>query len=209
MPFCKGGKKMKKRSFRELSKNMTLGEFDSFCKRIAESYANSEAKFARTYYTEHENISISCFYKVLERAVVLNLVSEKTVDKMEKKAELNQSLHAKGAGITSKEKYEELRKKRNEYIIFLYSDEEIKKLATDFANNPQITKTEFAKKYEVSTNVIDTLLKKAITENLIADEIFAKIEERSLAKNSSLRAKEFFKILHERRNSNLKGTVLD
>lgn len=200
---------MRKRSFKDLTKTMTTTQIDNFCKKIAESYANSEAKFARTYYTEHENISISCFYKVLERAVILNLVSEKIVDKMERKAELNQSVHAEGAGITSKEKYEMLRKKRNEYIIFLYSDEEIKKLATDFANNPEISKTEFTEKYDVSIKVLDTLLKKAITENLIDDETFAKIEERSLAKDSSLRAKEFFKLLHKRRNSNLKETTLN
>lgn len=199
---------MKKRSFRELNK-MSVADLDRFCKRIAESYANSEAKFARSYYTEHENISASCFYKVLERAIVNNLVSEKTVDKMEKKSELNQSAHAKGAGMTTREKYATLRKKRNEYIIFLYFDEDIKKLAIDFANNPQITKSEFAEKYDVSIKVLDTLLKKAITENLIDDETFAKIEKRSLAKDSSLRTKQFFDLLHERRKFNSKGTALN
>lgn len=200
---------MKKRSFKALSNTMTTAELDKFCKRIAESYANSEARFARSYYTEHENISVSCFYKVLERAIILNLVSEKTVNKMEKKAELNQSSHARGAGETSKVKYTELRKKRNEYIIFLYSDRDIAELATDFANHPEIQKAEFADKYGVSVNVIDTLLKKSITENIINDEIFTKIEQRSLAKDSSLKAKEFFRLLHERRKANLKGTALN
>lgn len=199
---------MKKRSFRDLSKSMTAIQIDNFCKRIAESYANSETKFARSYYTEHENISKSCFYKVLERAVILNLVSEKTVNKMERKAELNQSVHAKGAGMTSKEKYAILRKKRNEYIIFLYSDEEITELAKDFANHPEISKAQFAERYDVSIQVIDTLLKKAITENLIDDEIFAKIEERSLKNNQSLRAKEFFQLLHQRRKTNIKETII-
>ena len=200
---------MKKRSFRDLSK-MSISELDSFCKRIAESYAKSDANFARTYYTEHENISVSCFYKVLERAVINNLVSEDIVDKMEKKSELNQSSHAKGAGITTREKYAMLRKKRNEYIIFLYTDEEIKKLAIDFANNSSISKHEFAKKYDVSVKVFDVLLKKAITENIIDDEIFSKIEERSLAKDSSLRTKQFFKLLRERREFNkTKGTALN
>lgn len=200
---------MKKRSFRDLCKNMSLEEVNNYCKKIAESYATSEARFARTYYTEHENISEKCFYAVLERAVVLNLVSEETVNKMENKSELNQAAHAKGVSTTSKEKYKKLRKKRNEYIIFLYSDKDIIDLATDFANQPGISKPAFAKKYNVSNNVIDTLLKKAITENLIDDETFSKIEERSLAKNSSLEAKNFFRLLHERRESNLKGTVLN
>lgn len=200
---------MKKRSFRDLKKSMTITQIDNFCKRIAESYANSESQFARTYYIEHENISESCFYKVLERAVILNLVSEKTVDKMEKKAMQNRSAHAKGAGMATREKYAMLRKKRNEYIIFLYSDEEIENLVTEFANNPEISKVEFAKKYDVSIQVLDTLLKKAITENIIDDETFAKIEKRSLSKNSSLRAKNFFKLLHERRKCNQTGTTLD
>lgn len=195
---------MKKRSFKDLEKTMTKTQIDNFCKRISESYANSEAKFARTYYTEHENISTSCFYKLLERAVVLNLVSEKIVDKMEKKAELNQLSHAKGAGMTTREKYAMLRKDRNEFIIFSYSDEEIKKLGIDFANNPQTTKAEFAKKYDISIKVLDTLLNKAIVESIVDDETFAKIEERSLSIDSSLRAKEFFKALHEKRETTLK-----
>lgn len=201
--------KKRKRSFKVLANSMTTVELDKFCKRIAESYANSEARFARSYYTEHENISESCFYEILERAVVLNLVSEKTVDRMEKKAEVNQAAHAKGAGITSKEKYKELRKKRNEYIIFLYSEEAIAEVATDFANHPEISKAEFAEKYDVSIKVIDILLKKAITENIVSDEIFEKIEKRSLAKDSGLKAKEFFRLLHERRDSHSKGTALN
>lgn len=127
---------------------------------------------------------------------------------MERKAELNQSVHAKGAGMTSKEKYAILRKKRNEYIIFLYSDEEITELAKDFANHPEISKAQFAERYDVSIQVIDTLLKKAITENLIDDEIFAKIEERSLKNNQSLRAKEFFQLLQQRRKANIKETII-
>lgn len=191
---------MKKRSFKDISRTMSTKELDNFCKRIAESYANSDSRFARSYYTEYENISISCFYKVLDRAIMLNLVSEKTVDKMEKKAMANQASHAEGAGMTSREKYVALRKKRNEYIIFLYSDEEIRELATDFANHPEVSKKDFSDKYGVSTTVIDVLLKKSITENIIDDETFAKIEKRSLSRDSSIRAKEFFRLLHQRRN---------
>lgn len=198
----------RKRSFKDLSKTMTAQEMEKFCKRIAESYANSEARFARSYYTENEDISISCFYKVLERAVIMNLVSEKTVDKMEMKSEINQSSHAAGAGITTREKYAELRKKRNEFIIFSFSEEEIKQLAIDFANHPETSKKEFAEKYDVSITVIDVLLKKAIIDKIVDDETFAKIEERSLMKNSSKRAKEFFRLLRERREFKEKGTAL-
>lgn len=200
---------MKKRSFRDLSKTMSAQEMDRFCKRIAESYAKSETRFACSYYTQHENISASCFYKVLERAVVMNLVSEKTVDKMEKKSELNQCSHATGAGMTTREKYAALRKKRNEFIIFSFSEEEIKQLAIDFANHPEISKKEFAQKYDVSNTVIDVVLKKSITEKIVDDEIFAKIEERSLKKDSSKRAKDFFNLLRERRAFKEKGTALN
>jgi hypothetical protein len=191
---------MSRRSFKELSKTMTESELNSFCKRIAESYANSELRFARKYYAEHENISYSCFYSVLERAVVFYLVSEKTVNRMENKALLNQATHAQGAGTTTKDKYDMLRKKRNEYIIFLYSDERIKQLVVDFADHPEMSKEECSKKYDISISVLDTLIKKAIVENIVDDGTFAKIEVRILKEDSSLRTKDFFQSLHEKRN---------
>lgn len=194
---------MKQRTFTDLKKSMTEETLNKFCKRIAESYANSETRFARSYYGKNENITESCFYKVLERAVEMNLVSEKTVDKMERKAEANRNLHVKGAGVGSLVKYEVLRKKRNDYIISNYTKEQITTLATEFANNPEMSKKEFADKYGVCTMVIDKILVKAIVENIVDDETFAKIEKRTIEKNAgNAKTTKFFEALRQKRQHN-------
>ena len=185
----------KRRTFKHLKETMTARTFEDFCKRIANQYANSELHFSGSYFSEHENITKECFRTCLEYAIVQNFITEKTVDKIEKKSIANQKAHAKNAGESTKVYYAKLRKKRNEYILFLYSDSDIKSIAEDFANNPQITKKEFAEKYDISFSVLDVLLKKAFTENIVDDEICRKIERRSLAKDSSKRTKEFFERL--------------
>lgn len=189
----------RRRSFVKLRKSMALQEFECFCKRIAIQYAESENRFSRSYFIKEENISENCFYKILDEAVIRNLVSEEIVNKMEAKAIANQKNHAKNAGETSLKHYAELRKKRDEYIIFLYSDDEIKELAEEFAKRVKISKKDFAKKYDISIKVLDVLLKKAFTENIIDDETCKAIEKRSLSKDSSKRAKDFFEQLWKRR----------
>lgn len=191
----------KKRSFTKLKNSMRLIEFESYCRKIAVQYANSDGQYSSSYFMKAENISKDCFYKILDEAVIRNLVADEIVDKMETKAVLNQKRHALNAGETSQQHYAQLRKKRNEYIIFLYSDIEIKVLAEDFAELVNETKADFAKRNGISTAVLDTLLKKAFTENLIDDETCRKIEKRSLAKDPSKRAKIFFEQLWERREN--------
>lgn len=189
------------RSFTKLKNSVSLLEFESFCRRIAIQYAKSDGQYSSSYFMKAENISRDCFYKILDEAVIRNLVTDEIVDKMEAKAILNQKRHAINAGETSKQHYAQLRKKRNEYIIFLYSDIEIKILAEDFAKSTNETKADFAKRNGVSISVLDTLLKKAFTENIIDDEICKMIEMRSKEKDSSKSAEMFFAQLWERRKN--------
>lgn len=193
--------KERARSFTKLKKLMSLSEFESFCRRIAVQYANSYEQYSCSYFMKAENISRDCFYKILDEAVIRNLVTDEIVNKMEMKAILNQKRHATNAGKTSQQHYAQLRKKRNEYIIFLYSDIEIKILAEDFAKSTEETKADFANRYEISIPILDTLLKKAFTENIINDETCKMIEKRSKEKDSSKRAEMFFTQLWERRKN--------
>ena len=147
----------KKRSFAKIKNTMNLKDFESFCRRIATQYAKSNGEFSGSYFMRTENISRDCFYKVLDEAVVRNLISDELVDKMEMKAIANQRNHAKNAGETSKQHYAILRKKRNEYIICLYSDAEINELAKDFAESIEESKKDFAKRYEISISVLAIL----------------------------------------------------
>lgn len=197
----------KKRSFSKLKNSMNLMEFESFCRRIASQYAKSNEQYSGSYFMKTENITRECFYKILDEAVIRNLVSEEMVDKMEIKSITNQKNHAVNAGESSKKHYAMLRKKRNEYIICLYSDIEIRLLAEDFAEATGETKEDFAKRYKVSIPVLDILLKKAFTENIADDITCKKIEKRSLAKDSSKRAVKFFEQLWQRREN--KGSAFN
>lgn len=191
----------KRRSFSKLKHSMNLMEFESFCRKVATQYAKSDGQYSGSYFMKTENITRDCFYKILDEAVIRNLISEELVDKMESKSINNQKNHATNAGESSKQHYAMLRKKRNEYIICLYSDIEIKILAEDFAESIEESKKDFAKRYEISTPVLDVLLKKAFTENIADDMTCKKIEKRSLAKNSSKKTKMFFEQLWQRRKN--------
>lgn len=190
----------KKRSFEELKHTMKEEQFITFCTKLATQYANSEAQFARSYFTEYFNITASCYTKLLETAVIHNFVTDKMVDKMEKKAIANQNLHSEGAGSTSINHYAELRAKRKNYIVSTFSDEDVIKVINEF-DSLVISKHELAEKYNVNTKIIDLIIKKGIVENLVSDEVFARIERRSLEKDNSYETKKFFYDLHQERNS--------
>lgn len=194
----------KRRSFTQLKNSMTLKEFETFCRRIATQYAKSEEQYSASYFVKAENITKGCFYKILYEAIIRNLVSEELVDMMEAKAICNQKAHAVNAGETTRRHYAKLRKERNEYIIYSFTDAEIKQLADNFAKSLEETKIDFAKRYGIKISVLDALLKKAFVENIAEDVTCKEIEKRSLSKDSSKRAKEFFKLLWKERNNNKK-----
>ncbi len=197
-----GGKKMgaEKRNYSYLKKHMSQEEFKTFCKKVANQYAKSDDHFSSSYFVKTENITKSCFYRVIEEAVVRNWISEEIVNKVEAKSISNQKYHAQNAGETTLRKYAELRRKRNEYIFSLYSDEEIRNIAKEFAERKEnISKRDFAKKYDLNIVVLDALLKKAFVENIADDEICKTIERRSLQRDSSKRTVEFFQYLWSKR----------
>lgn len=194
----------KRRSFTQLKNSMTLKEFETFCRRIATQYAKFEEQYSASYFVKAENITKGCFYKILYEAIIRNLVSEELVNMMETKSICNQKKHALNAGETTRQHYARLRKERNEYIICSYTDLEIKQIAEDFTKSLEEKKTDFAKRYGIGITVLDSLLKKAFVENIADDEICKKIEKRSLSKDSSKRAKEFFAYLWKERNNKKK-----
>lgn len=196
-----------KRSFSVLKKSMTTTAFDYFCQKIAEEYANSDGEFARSYFSNKYDISNACFYKVLEYAIINNLVSDEIVDLMQSKAIQNQKPHANEAGIKSILHYQNMRKKRYEKIVSNLSEKEIKTIAKEFANNFDISKEELAEKHSMSIKVIDLILLKAILELIVDDETFALIRERSLSNNNNKKAEDFFNELAKKRNSNIQDAL--
>lgn len=197
--------KTKGRSFSELKKAMTADkEFENFCKKIANEYANSKGEYARSYFTKEYDITVKCYYKILETAIVYNWVSEETVEKMEEKALRNQKAHASTAGLSTRKHYARIRLKRNNYIVSLYSEKEIEDLATNFAYSP-LSKKEFAKKEGITIKILDLLLKKAIVEAIVDDIVFNAIRQRSVDNETrnKKRVEDFFVELAKKRNSKI------
>lgn len=199
---------MGKRNFTQLRKSMDEECFASFCKKIATEYAKSEAKFARTYFTNAYNITGSCYDKVMEYAVVENLVEEVIVIKMMNKAIINQRLHGSNDGTTTRAKYARMYAKRCENIAKTFEKEEIRSIATDFAKSPSMTKRDFAASCGIARKVLELLLERAITENIIEDAVVDAIETRSLMRNSDEDTKAYFVSLRTKRETNKKESTL-
>lgn len=88
---------------------------------------------------------------------------------------------------------------------------DIKELAEDFANNPNINKMEFASSYGVNSKVIDYCLKRAIIENIVDDFTVKAIETRSIANattNNSDIIENYFANLKKIREQNRKEIAL-
>ena len=199
---------MKKRSFRQLKKNMTYEEFNEFCKKIANEYANSESNFARSYFCNYYEIGESCFYRVLEYAIITNLVDDKLFKKMMEKSITNQISHKAGAGMTSVAKYNHLYSKRCEYIALSFPENKIKQIAEDFANNPNVSKEDIALKYNISRKVLELMLERSIIDNVVNDEIFEAIRNRSIKNstpNKKTETEKYFEVLQEKRKNNKGG----
>lgn len=201
----------KGRSFTKIKKSMAAKEFKSFCIQIAEKYANSNEEFARSYFMKEYDISASCFYKILETTIIYNWVSDETVKKMEAKALINQKAHATEAGLSTRKHYAEMRQKRQEYILSLYTEKEIEDLAVKFAYSP-LSKKEFSEAEGISVGMLDKLLKKAIVELIVDDIIFNAIRHRSLekaSKNQKEKVKDFFIGLAKERYSKISELLSD
>ena len=194
-----------KRSFCNLKKAMNKKEFFDFCKKIATEYANSPCEYARSYTTNKYNISPNCYYMILECAVIKNLVDDKTVYAMEKKALENQKAHISHAGMTTRRHYSNLWRIREETkIVDKYSNDELRKIATRFAFS-DFSLAECAEYENVSVRIYTLLLEKAIIELLVDDNIYEAIKKRSIERASCDEArnksKNYFKILARKRNS--------
>jgi len=70
----------------DLEKTMTPEELDQFSIQVSTIYATSELRFSRSYFIKVYDITSDCFYWLLDRSVIRNLVPDKIVDKMRKKA---------------------------------------------------------------------------------------------------------------------------
>ena len=202
----------KKRSFTQIKKTMQLKEFEDFCKKLTEEYANSEPQFSRNYFCNYYNISESCYYKIMEYAVIMDLVTDNIVAKMLNKSMINQNLHSAGAGGSSVAKYAKMYASRCNYIALSFIDDEVRKIATDFADNPDIPKQDIASMHGISKKVLDLLLERAIEQSIIDDKTVDSIEKRSLNNSHSSNiecTKQYFEGLRKKRKAYMCDTTFE
>lgn len=193
--------------FKDLERTMSVQELKDLATELAEEYADREAAgITKTDLANDNDMKVELVSELLDYAVVHSLVSEATVNRMERRALANQKRHSpEGKIFSAKYHYAELRRKRVEHQVFSFSEEKIRELSLAFAEETDKSKEEFAIHYGIAKKTVDNLLKKAITESICDDETFRKIEERSIKHNDSPETKAFFRQLHERREARKKN----
>lgn len=199
----------KARTYAYLEKTVIEQELDQFAKDVATSYGTSEYRFSWKYYTKFYNITQKCFYSLLCRAVVRDLVTNEIINKMRKKSSANsnqRSIENAGKGtIRSEVHYAKMIVERRWFIFLRDFPKEIKiEITTYFAEHPEASKEECANKFSISKVVHDKIVEDTLLKNEVDDEIFLKIRKRSLENNPSKVATSYFAALKRKRNQNKK-----
>lgn len=193
----------------DLERMMSPKELDQFSRQRSMEYAKGGLEFSRSWFTKAYNITSACFYWLLERSVVRDLVSDEIVDKMRRKSVANSNIksqeNAKTNTIASEVHYAKLIRERK-WFIFLrdFPEEDKIKITTFFAKHPEVSKEECAKQFGISKASLDKIVEDSLLENRVDDEIFLRIRARSLGANPSKIAINYFTTLKRKRNQNKK-----
>lgn len=194
---------MSERNFTQLKKELSIDDFNSFCLKVMNYTVRYSSMFSQKTISRHFRITKSCFRRIREYSTIAGLISEEMALEIANSCVKNQKTYSAKFGGAAMEYHHKLMRKKEEYIISCFSSEEIKLLAEEFANNRNISKAALAKKHSMTIYVIGRLLQKSIVENIIDDDIFRKIEERSIINSQSPeKTREFFKKLRILRNQN-------
>lgn len=181
---------MKKRSLRNLLKEMTRQEFERFCSTLAEEYARTDYEYARKFFCNKYNITQACYYKCLEYAVVHNLVDDFNFSEIMHKSAYNQNAYylnkmaregkeiEKDLNISSIAKYNRLFEERCKFIANSWTLEMVDEIATKYANERKSSKYQLSIKNKVSPRVIDYVIERAVREKRISPQIIVSIIQR-------------------------------
>ena len=191
---------MKRRNYSELEKTRNRKQMRAFVREVAEFYANTDNGISKPYITNYYQIIDSCYYKILEYAVIWGVVDDVIVKRMEEKTCFNARLHS-GSCYRTESKYAELRNLRKEYKRFPFTKKEAKEITIAFAKK-KLTKAELAEKFCTTKSKIDKAIYVSIASNWVKDETYNKIKESSLKADSSEKTAIFFKELDSLRESN-------
>lgn len=172
------------RTFKELENEKDYKEFCRFAKAVTESYADSQRECSQKVIAKDNNITVGCLRKLMDYSIKICLVSRSVADKTLNKAIFNQQRKKKEAGSSSIVHFHKLITEREEFIAYSVSSAEIRQLATEYAEKPEKSISYLKEKYKhESERVTKLLLRRAIVENIISDEMVSAMIERSIAKS--------------------------
>lgn len=148
---------------------------------IAYEYANSSWFYI--FFCEEYNISQNVFYSLLKKAIVENICDMETAIKIKNKtmnnAEFFTGFHAR---IKSQRYYDTLLQKRK---TFLPSINTIKETTIAFANSG-FDKKVFAARNYVTISLLNRIIIKAVTDNLLKKDDLLKLKEKCFREKDEL-----------------------
>ncbi len=198
------------RTFKQLQNEKTFEELNFFAKAVTEAYATSDMAYSQTNTAKDNHLTKKGLRDLMDYAITMSLVSRETCEQVLQKAIENQRQKAQEAGSTSIRHHKELMKKREELLLCAYTRTEIEKIAKDIAENPSYSIHHFTLKNNIeSDRLTKSILKRAIVENIVSDEVMEKIIERSLKgieiRRVKHKAKQYFAALKKQREENKKS----
>lgn len=200
------------RTYTQLQKEKSLEELKEFEIKVLERYATSDYVVSQADVARDNNITPNCFKRIKEDAIIHGYISREMAQAIRNKAANKSEMRIQQSAGKCILYYERLIKQREEFLVTAISKVQIKDIAEDVANNPSKPITYFKKKYDLeSDRLVRLILKIAIVENIVSDEIMELIIKRSLdcySDNSvKLKVEKVFDEFRKERENNKNSSI--
>lgn len=151
---------------------------------IMTEYANTVDEQGASFFASKYGFSEYVFYQIKDYTIVFMLVDASICVRIRDKSFRNQSKKNPSGNYTpAVHHYKDLLVLRKEYLK-TFSNEDIVKIATEYANN--IALYDIAKKHKISTHTVQRLLAIALTAHLVSEPVYKQIRFRSQVHIDSL-----------------------
>lgn len=181
------------RTFTQLQKEKSFEELKEFEINVLERYARSDFAVSQADVARDNNITLSCFKRMKEDAIIHGYISRDLAEAIRNKAVAKCEMRIQQSSGKCILYYKKLIEQREEFLVTAIPKAQIKVIAEDVANNPSNPIKYFKRKYNLeSDRMVRLILKIAIVENVVSDETMELIIKRSL--NVCVHARVKYKI---------------
>lgn len=188
------------RTYTTLKKEKTPKELSEFSKQVTERYATSELEYSQEDVARDNNITRGCLRRLMDDAIIEARVSMSIALSVKNKAMQKSEMKVQQAGGRSISHHNDLMKKRAEYLVTGVSRVKTKEIAEDIANDFSKPINYFTRKHGIeSERLTKLLLKKAIVEDIVSDEVMELLIKRSLGSNPNEKSKATFEKFRQER----------